>query len=200
MKAVYISEKLGVLKYFVCAMEGANSKNKENGDAEDYSFYGIKTIAEKAFISTNEVRRVFFDKTLTKIQKDAFKNCENLEVFCCRETESATPEDVKFGEDSAKLKGLNTSNIQSGFVIETSAFIDCRKLQTIILPKCKVLRIEKNAFSGCDRLRSVICLAKKSEFSDNPFDDCSKDLVFVCSKDSEIEQFARENGYRYVNV
>ncbi|MBO4705467.1 MAG: leucine-rich repeat protein [Spirochaetaceae bacterium] len=200
MKAVYISEKQGVLKYFVCTIEETTSKNNENSEAEDYSFSGIKTIAEKAFISANEVKRVFFDKTLTAIQKEAFKKCENLEAFCCGEFKETDIKKEAIDKENAKLKGVSISNLQSAFVIETSSFSDCKKLKTIILPKCKVLRIEKNAFSGCDKLRTVISLAKKTEFTDNPFEDCSKDLVFVCLKDSEIEQFARENDYRYVNV
>ena len=71
------------------------------------------------------------------------------------------------------------------------------------VPEVVMNRIElaKQAFEECSSLRTVVALAKNIKFTEIPFKDSPKDLLtFVCYEKSEVEQFARENGYRYVNV
>ena len=193
MKAVYVEENEKILKYFVFGL-------KQNEDeCEEYRFEGIKTIAERAFYSPCNVKRMFFDETLTTIKKEAFKDCDELKIFCCGSE-----------GDFNLLKGINPNELldsekksENTFSVETSAFANCESLHTVIFPKCKTLKIEKNAFSGCSSLRTVVAVTGKEgkiDFTGNPFEDCPKELVFVCSKNSAVERFARENGYRYVYV
>ncbi len=213
MKAVYVEETEKTLKHFVCGLK------KDEDSCEEYEFKEITTIAGKAFYAPWNVKKVFFDENLTTIKKEAFKDCRELEVFCCGNKKIIKPEEnIKLNELFAtansvdKKKSANGSALQnpvsednqkSEFIIEASAFVNCENLHTVVFPKCKILRIEKNAFSGCDSLRTVVAVTDENgtiDFTENPFKDCPKELVFVCSKNSAVERFARENGYRSINV
>lgn len=214
MNAVYVEDVEETLKYFVFGL-------KQDGDeCEEYHFKGIKTIAERAFCSPWNVKRVFFDESLTTIKKEAFKECSELEVFCCgnKLSEDSRNEDgqgnFKLNElmcslkvtESQESEGQNadakqkSENISTEFTVQASAFANCENLHTIVFPKCNTLKIEKKAFSGCESLRTVVAFSENIDFTENPFEGCPRELVFVCSKDSAVERFARENGYRSVYV
>ena len=105
--------------------------------------------------------------------------------------------DIIFNEEYIKKMKKDK---KKSLTIETLAFANCENLHTVILPYYQSLKIEKDAFSGCTSLRTVITFAETFSFTENPFRECPKTLVFVCSKDSFIEQFARENGYRSICV
>lgn len=193
MKPVYIKDKDDGLKYFIF---GINEKNDEI-DSEEYRFEGIKIIKNNAFQNPRNVRRLVFDKNLKTIGKEAFKDCSDLEVFCCGEYS---------GQETKLIKNLKINKLQKkenlldSFTVQAFAFAGCEKLHTVVFPECSKLTVEKFAFSGCESLRTVIALCDNCSFTENPFEDCPKELVFVCTKDSATERFARENGYRIVNV
>ena len=191
MKPVYV-EKDKTLEYFIF---GLNESNIEN--LEEYTIKGISEIGERAFHAPWNVKRVFFDENLAKIKKEAFKDADELEVFCCAEK----------GEENF-LKGLKLNKLPKGkeFSVETLAFSGCVNLHTVIFPvissDSKII-IEKDAFSACESLRTVVLVSEeksKIEFTENPFADCPEYLTFVCKKGSAVEKFARENGYRIENV
>lgn len=222
MKAVYVEEVEKILKYFVCGFK------KDEDECEEYHFEGIKTIAEKAFYAPWNVKRVFFDETLATIKKEAFKDCGELEVFCCGSEgdynllKGIEPNELLVSvkdtelQDSEKGESLGTDSeaqpsdseqnqeirekSETEFSVQTSAFVNCEDLHTVIFPKCDKLKIEKKAFAGCSSLRTVVADVKDIDFTENPFEGCPRELVFVCSKDSAVERFARENGYRSVYV
>lgn len=214
MNAVYVEDVEETLKYFVFGL-------KQDGDeCEEYHFKGIKTIAERAFCSPWNVKRVFFDESLTTIKKEAFKECSELEVFCCgnKLSEDSRNEDVQENfnlnelvfslkvtesQDSERQNTVSkqkSEKFSTEFNVQASAFANCENLHTIVFPKCNTLKIEKNAFSGCESLRTVVAFSENIDFTENPFEGCPRELVFVCSKDSAVERFARENGYRSVYV
>ncbi len=196
---VYVDEKQ-TIRYFIWALK----------DEEKYSFSKIEAIAENAFQASKDLKQVFFDDDLKIVKKEAFKDADELEIFCCgSETESSSETETK--NTGSCIKGLNISKLpesqdskKSFFTVETLAFADCANLHTIVFPKCTVLKIEKNVFSGCASLRTVVAPVEKIEFTENPFADCPQTLVFVGKKQgkkqTEIERFARENGYRFVNA
>ena len=215
MKAVYVEED-SILKYFIFGM---NEKNDEI-DSEEYQFENIEIIKSKAFQNLWNVKRVIFDEKLKIIEKEAFKDCSKLEVFCCcqvsnlqkkeivnlkiNELVTETKMEKSSGQPENKEIENNQENSESNkdmeikkenFIIQTSAFSGCEKLHTVVFPKCSKLTIEKSAFANCSSLRTVIAFVEDISFTENPFEDCLKELTFVCSKDSEIERFARENGY-----
>ena len=186
MKPVYV-EKDQTLEYFIF---GLNESNIDN--LEEYTIKGISEIGERAFHAPWNVKRVFFDENLAKIKKEAFKDADELEVFCCT---------GKKGEENF-LKGLETNKLLdvTEFSVETLAFSGCVNLHTVIFPNCGTLKIEKNAFSDCKELRTVVAIAEEIDFTENPFSDCPEYLTFVCEKDSAVARFARENGYNRIYV
>ena len=215
MKAVYVKEN-NELKYFIFGM---NEKNDEI-NSEEYQFENIEIIKSKAFQNLWNVKRVLFDEKLKIIENEAFKNCSKLEVFCCGEVCNQQKEEIinlkinelvpemkmekSSGQPENKEIENNQENSESNkdmeikkenFIIQTSAFSGCENLHTVVFPKCSKLTIEKSAFANCSSLRTVVAFVEDISFTENPFEDCLKELTFVCSKDSEIERFARENGY-----
>ncbi len=195
MENVYITAKKKELTYFIF---GVNEK-----EAGKLWFSGIEKIKSEAFKYSSSLKQVFFSGELKLIEIGAFKNCEKLEVFGCVEKDVKTDEqDFKNNLKKRKIhiEGIEILQISSGdFQIQTYAFESCSNLHTVILPKCSKLVIEKNAFKGCSSLRTVVAFCDEISFTENPFEDCSEDLVFVCKKKSAAERFARENGYRIVN-
>lgn len=209
MKPIFIRNEEKELKYFIFGSNvkveeaddsGNSEKAEESKEFEDmddsYRFKDIKSISEKAFYNPWNLRRVYFDDNLKEIKKEAFEDCSELEVFCCGEVCNNNDSTI------AGLK-LNKKDVKS-FKIETKAFSGCSVLHTVVLPECKKLIIEKDAFKDCKELRTVVCSCKKISFTENPFEDCIKSLVFVGKKDekqecSDLKRFARENGYRYVD-
>ena len=209
----YVKDANDTLKYFIC---GFANENKDC--SESNVFRGIKTIQNKAFYLAPNLKRVFFDKSLEIIKQEAFKDCSDLEIFgptdidesqSNQQTEPSSSgeptniaesqSDIIFNEEYIK-KMKDEKDGKKSFTIETLAFANCENLHTVILPYYQSLKIEKDAFSGCTSLRTVITFAETFSFTENPFRECPKTLVFICSKDSFIEQFARENGYRSICV
>lgn len=186
MKPIFVESEEKELKYFIF---GCNEKPKTGEDS--CIFKNIKSISEKAFYDPWNLRRVYFDDKLKEIKKEAFEDCTELEIFCCGK--------LCKKEENDKIKGLKFNKKLGSFVIETKAFSGCEQLHTVILPKCKKLIIEKDAFKDCKELRTVVCLCNKISFTENPFADCPESLVFVGKENSDLERFARENGYRYVD-
>lgn len=218
MKAVYIKENAKV-DYFIFGMNEVNDEI----DSEEYRFENIEIIKNKAFQSPWNVKRVFFDEKLKTIEKEAFKDCSELEVFCCgkfcdqqkekivnlkvneliieQELESESNQAAE-ADNNKKNAGNQTDVVlkKYDFNVQTAAFSGCESLHTVVFPKCSKLIIEKSSFENCSSLRTIVAFADKISFTENPFEECPKELTFVCSKDSEIERFARENGYRFVNA
>ena len=216
MKSVYAVKDTTELLHFICSFDDGNKvtlKGTVNTGANvtlegvvssdsKNTFSGVTEISPKAFLNAVGVKKVFFDGNLKTIKKEAFKDCEELEVFCCEEESDEETNQIK----GVKIAGSGSEN----FIIETLAFSKCKNLHTVILPNCKELVIEKDAFSGCSSLRTVVCFSKSVVITGNPFEDCPETLTFVGGKIPEnkpgedksggLEKFARENGYRYVDV
>lgn len=192
MKKIYLEDSNKLLKRFVC---GINEKEEDDDDCATLVFTSVSVISEKSFVSS-DVNQIVFENALTTIKMEAFKDSEDLEIFCCGKVGG----DTKIENAAGTIKGVEIYDAQSDFAIETSAFAGCDSLHTVILPKCKTLKIEKNVFLECSSLRTVVALPEEIEFTENPFRDCPKDLTFVCKSNSYVERFARENGYGYINV
>lgn len=184
MTPVYVEEG-GELRYFIFGL---------CDDSDVCKLPDIKTIHESAFARHNGIKQIFCGSNLNLIEKEAFKDCKKLEVFCCKQE----------AEDTIKnIKGIEISSCNNNFTIQSKAFAGCKSLQTVILPivsNKSNLIIEKDAFIDCESLRMVVVLAKKIDFTENPFGDCPQELTFVCKKGSDVKQFARENGYECINV
>ena len=89
MKAVYVEED-SILKYFIFGM---NEKNNEI-NSEEYQFENIEIIKSKAFQNLWNVKKVLFDEKLKIIEKEAFKDCSELEVFCCGQVSNLQKKEI----------------------------------------------------------------------------------------------------------
>lgn len=193
MSEIY-KTKDDTIEYFICQFI-------EN---EGVLFSSGTEIKEKGF-SCSSISSINIKSALTKIEKSAFENCNELLNFVCGDITKVN------NENELNLKGIDITTIESDFIIQKDAFKNCSKLETVILPEIKKaesknmdekkkLIIEKDAFFGCESLRTVVALCDEIDFTGNPFADCSDYLTFICFKDSKVEKFARENGYRSIYV
>ena len=156
MKAVYVEEVEKTLKYFVFGLK------KDENDSDEYHFEGIKAIAERAFCSPWNIKSVFFDESLTTIKKEAFKDCKDLELFCCGSEgdynllKGIEPNELLVSvkdtvlQDSEKGESLGTDSeaqpsdseqnqeirekSETEFSVQTSAFVNCENLPAGVIP------------------------------------------------------------------
>lgn len=170
-----------VIEYFICKFDENKSITISSGTE----------IKENSFAHSS-LSSINIKSKLTKIEKSAFENCNELLNFVCGE--------MRQDENTENINGINITKINTDFIIQKDAFENCSKLEIVILPQCKELIIEKDAFSGCESLRTVVALCDEIDFTGNPFADCHDYLTFICCKDSKVEKFARENGYRSIYV
>lgn len=184
------------IKHFICTFN-TNSK---------IEFNDIETVSSKAFMNDTTIVHVSFDDKLKKIQQSAFENVENLEIVEINSPKSLFYQNDKDSNDTGRNNLVlvqtyfSTERKQKRLEIQTHSFKNCLKLHTVIFPKVKEIIIEKEAFAGCESLRTVVLIANKVTFTENPFYDCKKDLCFVCNKNSSVDKFARENGFRTIYV
>ena len=188
MKPVYV-EKDGDLRHFI--FNFYDSQDKETWELE---FERISTISASAFKNVTGLEKIFFDDELKFVKKEAFANCEDLNLFCCCNLSNKKSRE----EEKSIVKNISISKTDK-FTIEAFAFSECKNISTIVLPECKKLIIEKGAFSGCSVLRSFVSFAEEIDFTENPFEDCPESLTFVGKKNSGLERFAREYGYRFID-
>ncbi len=144
----------------------------------------VNEIASNAFSNDSTLQRIVLPKTLVTIEQSAFENSTDLQIV-----EIEASEEIK----------------KSSLYIQYRAFKNCTKLHTVILTTQEEsdrrhVNIEAEAFSGCYNLRTIQ-ITGECNISDSAFDGCDKDkLCFVCKKNSSVEKYAREHGYRYINV
>ncbi len=188
MKKICVKEN-GSLKYFVISIS-------EDEEREIICLNDITGI-ERSVFANSAIRFVQFTNPVSCIGQSAFENCGELDaVFFCYFEEN------ELGDSC--IRGIKLTEVSENFTIQKDAFKGCGVLDTVILPKIKSgtkVVIEKDAFAGCDSLRTVVLVTEEGSdisFTENPFADCSEHLTFVCKKDSAVERFARENGYRSV--
>ena len=156
MQPVYIENLDNTMKYFICGIE-ENSKNHDS-----CNFDAINEISERAFLFSRTLKQAIFTNSLKTVKKEAFKGCEELELFCCGKLGS----DAKTEEKESTLKGVDIAELEktgstekpqniTQFTIETSAFANCNKLHTVMLPKCENLIIEKMRFLVAKNLEQL---------------------------------------------
>lgn len=185
MKSIYL-EKNNSTTYFI-----------DSYKEDDFVVIDSNAIIAKSAFAHSDVEKILFKGCPKSIGEKAFENCESLTT-------------VIFGEvgkdetiENSTLKNLTLATAGGDCTIQANAFKDCAKLTTLVLPQVNdehTLVIEKDAFSGCGALRTVVALCDKADFTGNPFAESSEHLTFVCKENSCVARFARENGYGSVYV
>ena len=110
---------------------------------------GLKTISEGAFYgynSTNKIKSITIPSTVTEIEKNSFRSCQNLENI------------IFFGD-----------NITT---IGEYAFLECTKLSSITLPD-SVVNMSSSVFEDCTSLKSVKLSNDLTEIPSNCFNGCN---------------------------
>lgn len=191
MKSIYLyKDDKGVknIAYFIGSF-------KED-DEEFVEIDGNASIAKSAF-AYSDVEKVLFKGCYQSIGEKAFEGCKLLTTVIFGEVEK----DETF--EKSVLKNVKLAFASGDYTIQANAFKDCAPLATLVLPKVDIkhkLLIEKDAFSGCGALRTVVAICDKADFTGNPFADSPEHLTFICKENSDVARFARENGYRSVYV
>ena len=154
-----------------------DSRNSETNNKHSSNNYVLYEIVEKAFSNDTTLQRIILPKTIMTIEQSAFENCSELQIV-----------------------EKDTEDTESELCIQYRAFKNCQKLHSFVICQTKNVVIESEAFSGCFNLRTVR-ITGEANISDSAFEGCDKDkLCFVCKKNSSVAKYAREHGYRYVNV
>lgn len=185
------------------------------------SYQNCTEIKENAFANSEE-KNIVFKSAITKIKQNAFENCKNLEnvIFFCghksnERLDGIIVENQKLSDiikqqdlcdgsiykkDDLNKVNLYLCNPSRNFTVQKEAFKNCTNLRTVIFPCAKKITIEKDAFWGCESLRTIIAITKVIDFTNNPFESCTENLVFICRKNSNVDKFAREYGYKAAYV
>ncbi len=110
---------------------------------------GIVEIGSSAFIDCLQLSRVNLPQTLVTMGLDAFRNCDSLTAIQIPDSVSSMNRSFYLCSKLAKV------NIPASLVeLEGLTFGGCDAMESIHIPGT-VLRIDNQAFSGCDRLTKV---------------------------------------------
>ena len=157
----------------------------------------VKTIGEGAFYNCEKLKSVDLPDGLTSIGDLAFDECYKLKKINIPSSVTHIGDSV-FYEASDKLKceeynnayylgnqdnpymylfRATSSDIDFSIIhkdtkfIGSSAFDDCSKLTSIIIPD-GVTRIGSYAFDGCSKLKNIVIPTSVSEIANGAFYDC----------------------------
>ena len=134
----------------------------------------LETIKERTFENLSSLTAVNnIPATVTKIEKNAFKYCENLKT-------------VSF-ENGSQLK-----------TIESSAFEYCRALEKIAIPD-SVTEIQLLAFNYCNSL-TEINIPASLETSKSPFQYCNRLRSITIPAGLTVEKLSDRNLFSYCTI
>lgn len=112
----------------------------------------IMTIGEGAFEDNKVIEKIIIPKTVTQIEKDAFKGCTNLK-------------EVYFMSDEPFVEGKDIADADLS-LINRSAFEGCTSLKLLDLSYVKIISVAREAFKDCKSLETI----KKSEAIGTAYD------------------------------
>lgn len=194
-----------ILKRFLYCLDSIDDNLLEFDD--------INEVDNKAFMFDTTIDAVKFNEEIDCIKESAFEECKELKVAILGDNSvvdsvsywpfnavviAKTEQSSKDKKDKEKDKEEEIPNTDK-LTIQTKAFYNSSKLHTVIFPDDKNIAIEKDAFTGCPALRTVVFGSGKAEIHDQSFIGCNN-VSFVCPKDSDAERFAREYGIKIINV
>ena len=152
----------------------------------------IKIIGNKSFAYDSSLQIICLSSKLETIEEYAFEKCYELQIVQFLKTTKGKEEEIK----NTGIKGRNNKPL----ILQYRCFKDCQKLHTVDLSFAKNVRIEAEAFVGCNLLRTIL-LPEVCEISESAFDGCDKDVLsFGIKQGSKAEQYAREHEFRYFEI
>lgn len=155
-------------------------------------------IGDSAFANEPMVEGIVLAKDIRYIGKQAFENAMQLKVYTTRDINSLYGESVSAAIFKDEQEGIDS---RDSIQIQYRAFKNCKNLLCLDLDITGIKRveIEKEAFSGCHSLRTVVITDVDTvTIADDAFDGCPN-VVFV-SRSKDVERYARENNFKYIKL
>ena len=143
----------------------------------------VTTIGVRAFQNCTSIKSVTIPDSVTSIAIYAFQSCSGL-------TSITIPNGVKIIEASTfqNCTGLTSVTIPKSVTeIEPQAFLNCDSLKTVTIPS-SVVKISDHAFGYRAYNTTVYTISKVEGFTIN------------CFKNTEGEDYAKKNGFKYTAV
>ena len=136
-------------------------------------YTGVQKVEKRAFSNDSTVEYVKFDNTLNLIEESAFEECDKLHMVELGSNKYIKSDNGKQSDEKIIWKYIsdeqNTETASDSLTIQSKAFYNCSKLNTVILPDGKNITIEKDAFTGCASLRTVVFGTGVAEIHDQSF-------------------------------
>ncbi|MEE1218575.1 MAG: leucine-rich repeat protein [Ruminococcus sp.] len=179
----------------------------------------VKTIESNAFLNCTKLRKVHIPDSVTSIGYGAFLNCHALEDIEISDNLKALGSKCFISSVFYKNKNnwengalylenyliaVDTTlagnySVKKGTkLIADSAFIDCKNLTDIVLPK-SLKTIDNNAFKNCTSLKNITIPKNVTSISATAFTGCSNFTIYG-SAGSFAETFANQNNIPFVNI
>ena len=143
----------------------------------------VTTIGVRAFQNCTSIKNVTIPDSVTSIAIYAFQSCSGL-------TSITIPNGVKIIKASTfqNCTGLTSVTIPKSVTeIEPQAFLNCDSLKTVTIPS-SVVKISDHAFGYRAYNTTVYTISKVEGFTIN------------CFKNTEGEDYAKKNGFKYTAV
>lgn len=163
-------------------------------------------IVKDAFKNDTTQESILMNSNVNTIGESAFENCNELQIVEFVKDFSLLGSCINqsVSEESKNVKEIELVSSESLFV-HYHAFKNCCRLHTVILPKMsksKKIIIEKEAFLGCNELRTIVAYGDDVMIEEEAFKGCDAEkVVFVITssnKNNSVARFARENGFRFI--
>ena len=152
----------------------------------------VTGIGDGAFNGCSSLDSLEIPICLTDIGRNAFEGCSSLKSFEIPDCVSEIRYHTFFGCSFLKLIVIPDSVTEIGW----NAFEGCSSLKLVYIPP-SVTKIGDNAFKGCSSLSSLIISSSVTSIGAGAFYGCPN-LTLKGPKGSYAEQYAKENGIKYV--
>ena len=173
---VIIPSKIG--KYKVTAI-GAHAfdenRNSTNGKklVNVVISEGITSIGDFAFVDCTNLVNLKLPQSLTYLGDQTFLRCTSLKKI------NIPP----------KVKSLGIT----GFMFQETG------LESIVIP-ANVTDIPMATFRLCKKLKKIIIYSPRAEIYPDAFEYCSSDLVMQGYTGSTTQEYAKQNGYKFIPI
>ena len=152
---------------------------------EEFKFpENIQEIGKKAFANCSSLNLIVLPDKITELPENLFFGCSNLQEISLFDVEGKS-EDINFASITIAINHcssngiiLDLSKITNLTSIPESAFANCTKLKSIILPDT-IIRIEDNAFYNCTSLEEFKFPENIQEIGKKAFANCSSLISIV---------------------
>lgn len=126
--------------------------------SSDSTKYAIRFIGNNCFYDCDNIEKAEFDENLKCVGEYAFSNCDKLESVTISNNIQHIWDSAFLGCSELISMNLKEGRTNHEFEIDRTigeyAFKDCSSLQTVVIPD-GIGAIEREAFSGCEKLEDV---------------------------------------------